>query len=556
MQTFNPRPTEPSSGDFPYFRRLWNTIVLSLIGAAFIPLIVIGAGMYHYAASALRENALHALSMEVRHHQKTVDRFLAERTGDLKRIAAIADHPSSPGTTALESALASLPASETEFISLWVTDGQGKKLGQVGSQPPQGEIIAQTHAMEALMTQQVHIGDVFYASDARPQFTLSVRHGEGERILTWHATVPTDYFDHLPCDLSGYEGGVSFLVDKRGLILTSRPGTAEWTKPSGVEVPERHDGVRITQENGRMRAVAWLQNAAWASVVEVEENTLFKQIRQVRNVGIVVFLMGGMLIVFTALLTTNHLVTRLEAKRSKILLMSHHLRRANQMALSLLLHRGYLEEINEAMANIDSTAVLIGEEAARPAGAGTIRNELYKSLGQIRSEVVRSRKTVDQLIDLTRPVVPAVTDIDVNQALSRLIDLFHREILFRNVRVHKDFQEPPPVIRGVPSQLEQVIQNLIFNALEATDKGGEITLTTRMEADFLYITVADNGTGMSKDAIDKLFDPPFTTRPGRLGLGLAISREILLKIGGDLEIDSEPGRGAVFTVSFPTRFKS
>jgi signal transduction histidine kinase len=112
-----------------------------------------------------------------------------------------------------------------------------------------------------------------------------------------------------------------------------------------------------------------------------------------------------------------------------------------------------------------------------------------------------------------------------------LIDQFQREILFKNIRVQTDFQEPPPVIRGDPSQLEQVIQNLLFNALDAMDKDGQITLETGMQGDFVHITVADDGPGIAPEVLQKLFEPPFTTRPGHLGLGLAICREILLKTG-------------------------
>ena len=79
MHTHTFHAAESPAGDFPYFRRLWNTIVAALIGAAFIPLLVIGGVMYHLAAPALQQKIQQALVMEVRYHQRAVDRFLAER---------------------------------------------------------------------------------------------------------------------------------------------------------------------------------------------------------------------------------------------------------------------------------------------------------------------------------------------------------------------------------------------------------------------------------------------------------------------------------------------
>jgi two-component system, NtrC family, sensor kinase len=340
MQTFSPHKIEVPSGDFPYFRRLWNTIVVALIGAAFIPLIVIGAVMHHYAASSLRDITLRALEMEVRHHQKTVDRFLAERIGELTRIAASADLPTPTGTADLEAALPILQAGAAGFIGLGVMDDQGRPLAHAGLAGLIRQDSAKPEWFEAVMANHIHVGDVFYDSGPLPSFTIAVKQVDGSRIRIWHATVQADYFDTLLGDFTADGGGSSFLVNEKGLLQTSPPGPGRWMAPSNVPVPERFDGIRIVRQDGRMRAMGWLENAAWLSVVEVDDTSLFKQIRRIRNVGIFVFLMGGILIVFTALLTTNHLVSRLEAKRSTLQLMGHHLRRTNKMALSLLLHRG------------------------------------------------------------------------------------------------------------------------------------------------------------------------------------------------------------------------
>jgi two-component system, NtrC family, sensor kinase len=555
MQTFSPHKTEVPSGDFPYFRRLWNTIVVALIGAAFIPLIVIGAVMYHYAASSLQDITLQALEMEVRHHQKTMDRFLAERVGELTRIAASADLPQPTSTADTEVILSTLAGGTAGFIGLGVMDDQGRPLAHAGPVGQIGQDSAKPEWFEAVMANHIHVGDVFYNSGLLPYFTIAVKHVDGSRVRIWHAAVQAGYYDNLLGDFTANGDGFSFLVNAKGLLQTRPPGPGQWMGPSDVPVPERFDGVRIVRHDGRMRAMGWLENAAWLSVVEVNDHSLFKQIGRIRNVGIFVFVMGGILIVFTALLTTNHLVGRLEAKRSSLQLMGHHLRRTNKMALSLLLHKGYLQEINEALANIDSTAVLIAEQAPKTIETHPLRDDLNENLGQIRAEILRSRNSIHKLIDLSRPTVPIITDININTVLDGLIDQFQREILFKNIRVQKHFQEPAPVIRGDPSQLEQVVQNLLFNALDAMGTGGEITLKTRMQGDFVHITVADNGPGIAPEVMQKLFEPPFTTRPGHLGLGLAICREILKKMGGDLDIASQPGKGAVFTVLYPVRFK-
>lgn len=555
MQTYSPQPPNSAGGDFPYFRRLWNTIVGSLIGAAFIPLILIGGGMYHFAASELREKTLQLLRTEVRYHQQAVDRFLAERIDDLQQITHATELQTLTRPGAIAAALASLNIREPYFSDLGIIDAQGRHLAYAGPYDLMRQNYARTDWFAAAMARGVFVSDVFSGFRNRPHFIIAVRQNEGNRPLILRATVNSGFFDNLVSRIVPTTGGQSFLVNAKGAVQTSPPGTEQWMEPSGLQLPEQFDGVRVTEDDGRVRVMGWLENVPWLSVVEVDQREVFKQIRRVRVLGLFVFVLGAILIVFTALLTTNHLVSRLETKRRSIRLMGHHLRQANKMTLSLLLHKGFFQEINEAMANIDSAAALIGEQFRKTLGPQADRGGLDENLGQIKAEILRSRATIQQLIGFSQPPVPVIADIDINQVLKGLIDLFQREFLFKNIRVHKDFQEPPPVIRGDPSQLEQVIQNLMFNALDAIEKEGLITLTTRMQDDFVHITVADDGPGIAPDIMEKIFAPPFTTRPGRLGLGLAICREILKKMGGDIHIDSQPGQGAAFTVLIPVRFK-
>jgi two-component system NtrC family sensor kinase len=555
MQTLSPRPAELPAGDFPYFRRLWNTIVSALIGAAFIPLILIGGGLLHYAGVSLRESTLQSLLREVEHHQKSVDRFLAERIGDLRLVTQVRDLASLTQPGAIEAALGFLHAHGPYFSDLGVIDDQGRHLAYAGPYDLIRENYAKTGWFDAVMTRDFYISDVFFGFRNSPHFIIAVKQMHENRFWILRATVNASFFDHLVGEITATGGGVSFLVNAKGLFQTSPTGTAQWMEPSDVAVPQRFAGVRTAEHNGHIRAMGWLENVPWLSVVQVDKREIFQPLRRMRLVGLLVFILGAALIVLTALLTTNHLVNRLEAKRRSIQLMGHHLRQANKMTLSLLLHKGFFQEINEALANIDSAATVIGEQVRQAAGAEAARSDLDENLGQIRSQILRSRETIHQLIAFSRPTVSVITDIDINQVLDGLIDLFHREILFKNVRVNKDFQEPPPVARGDPSQLEQVIQNLMFNALDAIGQAGAITLKTRIQGDLVHITVADDGPGIAAEVLEKLFHPPFTTRPGRLGLGLAICREILKKMGGDINVDSRPGKGAAFTVFFPIRFR-
>jgi signal transduction histidine kinase/ActR/RegA family two-component response regulator len=120
-----------------------------------------------------------------------------------------------------------------------------------------------------------------------------------------------------------------------------------------------------------------------------------------------------------------------------------------------------------------------------------------------------------------------------------------------NVKVTKLLSDVPPVY-GSPSELRQVLVNLILNSIDALPGGGEIVLRTKTEGEFVVISVTDNGLGMTEEVKAKVFEPFFTTKSGRgTGLGLSVARRIILNHGGDVSVESQSGEGTTFTVRLP-----
>ena len=104
-------------------------------------------------------------------------------------------------------------------------------------------------------------------------------------------------------------------------------------------------------------------------------------------------------------------------------------------------------------------------------------------------------------------------------------------------------------------QINQVLVNLLVNAGQAIETHGTITVTSRQDYDQIYLTVSDTGRGMNEETRKRIFDPFFTTKKlgEGTGLGLSISYGIIKKHGGEISVESEPGKGTTFTVSLPIR---
>jgi signal transduction histidine kinase len=140
---------------------------------------------------------------------------------------------------------------------------------------------------------------------------------------------------------------------------------------------------------------------------------------------------------------------------------------------------------------------------------------------------------------------------DLNQLLEGVLRIAAPQLRGR-ATLEKDFGEVPP-LWGTPQELQQVFLNLVLNALQALDGSGTIRIVTGHQGEFVFARVEDDGCGMEPEIRDRIFDPFFTTKPvgEGTGLGLGIAYGIIRSHGGDISVESEPGRGTRFSVQLP-----
>lgn len=139
---------------------------------------------------------------------------------------------------------------------------------------------------------------------------------------------------------------------------------------------------------------------------------------------------------------------------------------------------------------------------------------------------------------------------DVHECIDSTLEILGHEL--KTLHVVREYGALPRVL-CFPQRLNQVFMNLLLNARQATPAGGTITIRTAAREDGVDISVCDNGSGIAPDHLPQIFEPGFTTRRGRIGmgLGLPICRQIVEQHGGELTVASEPGAGACFTLRLP-----
>jgi two-component system sensor histidine kinase HydH len=168
-------------------------------------------------------------------------------------------------------------------------------------------------------------------------------------------------------------------------------------------------------------------------------------------------------------------------------------------------------------------------------------------------EIDRLNRIIEALLDFARPAEPKLSLYSIEDVLNHALGLVQADIEVKEVRLTRNVQSGIPEVMIDSDQMIQAILNILLNAVEAVDKGGEIALSASTEADNLKITISDTGSGIPEEDLPKVFDPFFTTRKSGTGLGLAIVHKIVENHNGEILVKSGVGRGTTFTILLPLR---
>lgn len=211
----------------------------------------------------------------------------------------------------------------------------------------------------------------------------------------------------------------------------------------------------------------------------------------------------------------------------------------------------FAHEVGTPLNLISGHVQLLGLDLARNPRDGEAR---IKIIGE---QIERIERIVRGMLDRTR-FETELTPVDLNQLLQHLFDATSTTLDQRDVRLIQRFDPKLPSISGSSDRLQQLFLNLINNALDAMPRGGQLTVSTHVESDDsgeskVVVDFADDGSGMEPEILSHIFDPLYTTKaPGHgTGLGLVVVRQVVREHSGDVEVESNPGEGTRFRLTFP-----
>jgi PAS domain S-box-containing protein len=220
---------------------------------------------------------------------------------------------------------------------------------------------------------------------------------------------------------------------------------------------------------------------------------------------------------------------------------------------------------SEKLAALGTLSAGIAHELNNPLGIIISRIELMllenedlapvvrEDLAVIHRQAQRVARLLQSLLSYARPTTSEPVAIDINRAVDEILALAETQLAKAGVRIATTLDRSLPSTVGDPSALEQVVLNLVTNARQAMEGGGEIRIITRRAAGdcgWIELVVADTGPGIPPEIASKIFDPFFSTKATGTGLGLSITYRIVRDHGGTIDVRSTPGHGTEFILRF------
>jgi len=552
----------PNYGEGPErYNLLRKNFVLIVCATAIIPLLLMAAINYYQYQSALKEEIVKPLRRLVTSSKHTLELFLSERESTLRLLIRERSFEELGNQARLNFIFQSLKAEFPEFVDLGLIDSSGLQRSYAGPYELKGKNYQDQDWFQEVQLRGVYVSDVFLGYRKFPHFVIAIKRDtvEGD-FYVLRATIDTEKFNQLISSITLRPGSDIFLIDREGILQTpSRHHGSVLEKVTFPIPPMSQEAVigRTKDQHGEhLFGYAYLRGAAFILVLIKEPGEVMAGWFTLKIELLLVFVISVAVILIVSFRTAGLLVDRIREADQKRESMYAEMEHTGKLASLGRLAAGVAHEINNPLAIINEKAGLI-KDLVEFSKQYQDREKLTLQVDSILRSVNRCREITHRLLGFAKRMDVKVETIHLNELLQEVLGFLEKEAFHRNITVNFNLAPDLAPIAHDRGQLQQVFLNIINNAFEAVEDGGNITIATQKnetEPGSVEVAISDDGRGIHPDDQKHIFDPFYSRgKEQGTGLGLSISYGIVAKCGGDIRVESKVGKGSTFTVVLPQK---
>ena len=262
--------------------------------------------------------------------------------------------------------------------------------------------------------------------------------------------------------------------------------------------------------------------------------------------------LGVALIFVMTVVPMKLLMKRLQASDERRVAVFAQMEHTQKLSSIGRLAAGVAHEVNNPLAIINEKSGL-ALDYINAAGDFPRKERVVELIGSIGQAVDRARGITHRLLGFSRRMEANMQQMQLAEVIEETMSFVERDAQRRGVELAASLDRGLPEVTSDRGQLQQVFLNLVGNAVQATAEGGRVEVTLRgLDKDFAEVAVADTGCGMSAEVVSHIFEPFYTTKKENgHGLGLFITYGIVRRLGGEISVESEEGKGTAFRVAIP-----
>lgn len=549
------------------YRSLRRLMTVLMVAVSVTPLLILtGINHVQYMKTLEREmeSPLYALA---RKSQASLELFLGERASTVSLIAHAYNYKDLVDERTLNRVFLALKSEFRGFVDMGLVDAEGRQVDYVGPYKLKGADYAGQPWLREAEIKGRYISNAFLGLRGFPHMVMAVhRLEENGQSWTLRVTIDTSRLEQLVSAVGPEQGTDVFLCDRDGVLQTASRlyGKALDTLPMPLP-PSSHETLvrHMTDNAGRRLVVASCMLAGTDLMLLAVKPSLeaFRPWTTLRSELLLVLCGGIAVIVIVSHLLMKHLVGRLQASDERRVAVFAQMEHNQKLSSIGRLAAGVAHEVNNPLAVIYEKAGL-GLDLLRMGRVEDTadRQRLAQLLEGIESTVERARGITHRLLGFARRMESNRQNLHLEEVITETLGFLEREAKNRGVRLDLDLAADLPEIVSDRGQLQQIFLNIVGNALDAVvSKADQSVEGKRVEvicaragADALAVTVRDNGKGMPPEVLRHIFEPFYSTKKDKgTGLGMFITYGIVRRLGGEISVESEEGRGSAVRVTLP-----
>lgn len=550
-----------------HYKSLMKSMLLIGVVVPLIPMMLVsGIILYQSRASYKNEIQTH-LEEVIQQSTKHIDHFFEERLADIRILADTFSFQQLTNEFFLLETLNRLQKHYGPvFSELEVIDNAGVRVAYAGPVRSLNPRYLGSDWYQEVMSTGYVISDVTSGSGDIPHIVVAVKKSKIGKDWVLRAGIDHEVFSRVVKETVTGRSGSAFIIDRDGQYQAGsihRIDSGDRSlmdflgiKEGGVRdifIVQRTDG----SGNENIYVTGLIKAGDWALVYYQRASEMFSGLRKTEMIALTAILMVGLLIGANALNLSKKMLRRIEQADKEKQKRNEQMFQTGKLASIGELAAGIAHEINNPVAIMVEEAGWIDDLLEEKEFQESKNlSEFRRALRQIRTQGERCKEITHKLLSFARKTDSRIETVQLNELIKDMVTISAKRARFSGIIINMKIEKDLPPIEVSPSELQQVLLNLINNALDAMEnKGGTLSISARLEEDHIVIEVSDNGHGIPEENLSQIFDPFFTTKPvGKgTGLGLSICYGIIKKLGGEISVRSIIDKGSRFRIRLPLK---